>query len=98
MNSLESRKLLLIAESELNRAQLAEEWRTIAGDVRSITGQARTVSTLALAAASLVTGLVAFRRVRSSSAGGKNPWWQTLLKGAHLLGTLWLDSRPRPKS
>ena len=30
LNPLESRKQLLIAESELNRAQLVQEWQTMA--------------------------------------------------------------------
>jgi hypothetical protein len=98
MNSLESRKQLLIAESELNRAQLVEEWQAMADDVHSISGRARTVSSLALAAASLIGGLVAFRRIKSAPAGRKLSWWQTLLKGAQLVGSLWSEFRPRPKS
>jgi len=34
---LESRKQLLIAESELNRAQLSEEWQTMTHGVRDLT-------------------------------------------------------------
>jgi hypothetical protein len=33
MNPLESRKQLLIAESELNRAQLVQEWQAVADGV-----------------------------------------------------------------
>ena len=62
MNPLESRKQLLIAESELNRAQLVQEWQTMADEVHSLANQARTISSLASAAASLVAGLASFRR------------------------------------
>ena len=70
MNPLESRKQLLIAESELNRAQLVQEWQTMADGVRSVADRARTVSSLASAAASLIAGLASFRRVRSAPVTG----------------------------
>jgi len=98
MNPLESRKQLLIAESELNRAQLVQEWQTIADGVRSVADRARTISSLASAAVSLIAGLASFRRTRSAPAGEKPSWWQTLLKGAQLAGLLWSEFRPRPKS
>ncbi len=98
MNPLESRKQLLIAESELNRTQLVQEWQTMAEGVRSIARRARIISSLALAATSLFAGLVAFRRRKSASAVGKLPWWQTLLKGAQLAGSFWSEFCQRPKS
>ena len=98
MNPLETRKQLLIAESELNRAQLVQEWQTIADGVRSVADRARTISSLASAAVSLIAGLASFRRTRSAPAGEKPSWWQTLLKGAQLAGLLWSEFRPRPKS
>ena len=98
MNPLESRKQLLIAESELNRAQLVQEWQTMADGVRSVADRARTISSLASAAVSLIAGLVSFRRTRSAPAGEKPSWWQTLLQGAQLAGLLWSEFRPRPKS
>jgi len=98
MNPLELRKQFLLAESELNRAQLVQEWQTMADGVRSVADRARTVSSLASAAASLIAGLASFRRVRSAPVDGKLSWWQTLLKGAPLAGSLWSKFRPRPKS
>jgi hypothetical protein len=98
MNSLESRKRLLVAESELNRAHLAQEWTAAVDGVHSLSGQARTITSAAVAAGSLVAGLVAFRRARSASAGGKVHWWQSLLKGGLLAFSLWARSRPREKS
>ena len=106
MSPLELRKQLLIAESELNRAQLAEEWAAMTTGVRTFIGGARSFGSVVSAAALLVTGLAAFRRTKPAPAGEKPSWWQTLLKGAGMLSTLWLALRskgndqkdPAPKS
>jgi hypothetical protein len=94
LNPLELRKQLLIAESELNRAQLVGEWQVIAGEIRSLARQAGTISSLASAAASLIAGLASFRRTRSTPANGKPSWLQTILKGTGLISTLWEAFRP----
>jgi hypothetical protein len=93
MNPLKSRKQLLIAESELNRAQLVQDWQTMAGEVHSLANQARTISSFASAAASLVAGLASFRRKKSAPAAEKPSWLQTILRGAGLVSTLWLEFR-----
>ncbi len=88
MNPLESRKQLLIAESELNRAQLAQEWQTMAGEVRSLTSQARTIKSIASAIATLVAGVASLRHKKSGPAADEKPsWWKTFLKGAGLAGS-----------
>lgn len=93
MNPLESRKQLLIAESELNRAQLVQEWRTMADDVHSLTRQARTIGSFATATATLVAGLTSLCRKQSPPADEKPSWWKTLLKGGQLVGSLWSEFR-----
>jgi hypothetical protein len=98
INPLASRKQLLIAESELNRAGLVEEWQNLADGVRSLTSKARTIRSFASAAVSLIAGFTSFRRAKSAFAGEKPSWWQTLLKAAQLAGSLWLEFCPRPKS
>lgn len=98
MNPLELRKQILIAESELNRAQLLQEWQTMADGVRSVAERARTLSALTSTAALLLAGLASFRRFKSAPADGKSSGWRTLLKGAQLAGSLWSEFRPRPKS
>jgi negative regulator of sigma E activity len=95
MNPLESRKQLLIAESELNRAQLAHELQTMAQEVRSFVNQARTIGSYASAAASLVAGLAVFRRKKTTAAAEKPSWLQTILNGAQLAGSLWSEFRSR---
>ena len=98
MSPLQSRKQLLITESELNRAQLVQEWQTMADGVRSVADRARTISSIASTAASLIAGLAFFRRTRFAPGDERPSWWQTLLKGAPLAGLLWSKFRPRPKS
>jgi HPt (histidine-containing phosphotransfer) domain-containing protein len=89
MNSLDSRKQLLVAESELNRAQLVQEWRTMASEVHALTEQARSISSIASAVATLVAGLSSLRHKKSELAAEKPSWWKTLLKGAGLASSFW---------
>jgi hypothetical protein len=94
MNPLDSRKQLLIAESELNRAQLVHDWRTMAEGVRSLTDRVRSISSFATAAASLVAGFASFRRNKAAVADvGKPSWLQGILKSAGMLATFWQACR-----
>ena len=97
VNPLELRKELLIAESEINRVQLVEEWQAMATGIHSFAGRAKSVSALASAAAVLVTGVAAFRRGKSGSIGANPSWLQTVLKGAQMAGSLWLAFRARQR-
>ena len=81
LSPLAARKQLLLVESELNRAQMAQEWRTMAGEVLALASQARTVTALASAAASLISGLVSWRHKKSAPSAEKPSWLQTALKG-----------------
>jgi negative regulator of sigma E activity len=83
----------LIAESELNRAQLVQEWRVMRDEVHSLASQARSIGSIASAAATLVAGLSSLRRKKSEPAAEKPSWWQTLLKGAGLVGSFWSEFR-----
>jgi hypothetical protein len=93
MNPLASRKKLLVAESELNRAQLVQKWQTMADEVHALTRQARTFGLQASAAAVLVAGLASFRRKKSVPAAEKTSWLQTVLKGGGLVATIWQTFR-----
>jgi hypothetical protein len=83
----------LIAESELNRVQLAWEWGVITVDVRTFTEHVKTCGSLASSAALLVAGLAAFRHGKCVDADAKPSWLQTVVKRAGLVSTLWLAFR-----
>ena len=89
MTPLESRKQLLIAESELNRMQLGLDWCAITAEGRALTNAAKSFGAMASSAAVLVAGLAAWRRGKSAGADPKPSWLQTILKGARLVSTLW---------
>ena len=95
MSPLESRKRLLVAESELNRAQLLEEWQTVAAGMHTLGARVKSVGSLASAAALFVSGVSAFRRSRGPSNGEKTSWLQTAMKGAKVAGSIWLAFRAR---
>jgi len=94
INPLESRKKLLIAESEINRAQLLEEWKSMTEGVRIFGTRMKYVASVA---ALLVAGLAAFRRGKPADAETKPSWFKTAVKGAKLIGSIWLAFRARPR-
>ena len=93
LNPLESRKQLLIAESELNRAQMAGDMAALTAGVRTFTDRAKSFGSIASSAAVLVAGLAAFRRGKPVDADAKPSWLRTILKGAGLISTFWLAFR-----
>jgi hypothetical protein len=97
VNPLALRKRLLIAESEINRVGIQEEWQSMTAGVRSLAGRVNSVGSLASAAALLVAGVSAFRRGKFVSTDVKPSWFQSALKGAELAGTLWLAFRARSR-
>jgi hypothetical protein len=97
MNPLDSRKRLLIVESELNRAQLVQDWQNITDDVHALAGQARSLCSLTSAATNLVSGWLSFRRKTSAPDAEKTSWLQNILKGAQLAGSLWSEFRAPKK-
>ena len=93
VSPLEVRKQLLIAESELNRAQLSEEWQTMAHGVRDLAHWAKTIAAWAPSAALLVAGLAAFRRRKPAPAPKNSSWFQRILNGVRLASTIWFAFR-----
>lgn len=77
VSSLEVRKQLLVAESELSRALLSEEWSAMAHGAGGMARRARTVAAWASAAALLALGVTALRR-------GPRAAGATVLKGLRL--------------
>jgi hypothetical protein len=97
MNPLESRKRLLVAESELNRLQLSEEWHAMTDGIRGLADRVKSVSSLASVVALFVAGVAAFRRGKSVEADAKPSWLQTIVNGAGLISSLWQAIRARSR-
>jgi hypothetical protein len=93
MNPLASRKKLLVAESDLNRAQLVQEWQAMTDDVHALADRAKTLRSIMSNAASLATGLMSYRQKKYAPAAEKPSWLQTVLKGAGLVSTIWQTFR-----
>jgi|ERR1035438_5901007 hypothetical protein len=92
---LESRKQLLIAQSELNRAGLAEEWQGMAHGVRDFSQRAKNIASWTASAALLVAGVTALRRAPPRSGAAKTSLFQRILDGARVASTLWFTFRAR---
>ena len=97
MTPLASRKQLLIAESELNRAQLGQEWRAMSGSAHALAYRAGTIRSLATMALTLASSLVSVRQKNDAPAAEKTSWLQTILKGAQLAGSFWSEFRTPKK-
>ena len=89
MNPLESRKQLLIAESELNRAELSQEWRQMTHGVFGLAHRAMTIGAWASSAALLVAGVGALRRGPPTPSTAKSSWFQKILNIARVASTIW---------
>jgi hypothetical protein len=95
ISPLELRKQLLVAESELNRAQLVQELQTTVDGFRSLADHAKSFGLIISSTAILLGAFTAFRR-RSSGRTGARPFpFQSILKGASLIKRLWTVFRPR---
>ena len=88
MSPLELRKRLLIAESELNRARLHQEWRSLAAVVSGVADRASSWGALASSIVTIVAGLAALTRRSPAPVATKSTWWQKIASGARLVGSL----------
>jgi hypothetical protein len=95
LSPLESRKRLLLAESELNRAQLVEDLGALRSEVDELVDRVKSFNSIVSSAATLVSGLAAFRREKSTDGDGKSHWLRKLIKGAGLISRIWLAFRPK---
>jgi hypothetical protein len=86
---------LLIAESELNRAQMVGDLAALNSGLRTLAARAQSLRTIVSSGAVLVAGLAAWRRGKAGGADAKQSWLQTMVKGAGLVSSLWLAFRPR---
>jgi hypothetical protein len=89
MKALELQKQFLIAESELNRAQLVEDVATLTTGVRAFAGRAKSVGSIVSSVTTLALGLTGCGRSKPAKPATKVSWLHTLLKAAGLISTLW---------
>jgi hypothetical protein len=90
LNPLQTRKQLLIIESEVNRAQLVQECQAMADAIHSLARRAKTVSSLGVPIASLVTCFASLLCKKPDPAGKHVSWWKIILKGAGMISSLWI--------
>lgn len=95
LNPLVLRKQLLVAESELNRAQLLQEWESMTAPVRGFAERAKSFGAMASSATSLATGLFTFRRGTPAPAAAKPSWIDAVLKGVRLAASIGLAFRAK---
>ena len=92
---LELRKQLLIAESELNRVRLLQEWQTMGDGLYHLADQARSLNNMASSTMSLVSGLASLTSGEPAPTGSKISWFKKAISGARLASTIWLLFRSR---
>ena len=95
VSPLKLQKQLLVAESEINRARLLQEWQIVGDGLYQLADQARSFNTLATSTVSLVAGLAALTSGEAAPATAKFSWFKKALSGARLASTIWLMFRSR---
>ena len=99
LTPLQSRKQLLIAESEIIRVQLLQDWQKMADGLTSLGDRAKSFNTTASTIVSLVVGLATFTGRKSAPTSAKTSWFQKVLTGVRVASTIWLLFRtPNPRS
>lgn len=89
LNPLRSRKQLLIAESELNRAQVIGDMAALTTEVCALAARVQTFSFMASSAAGLLAG---FRNEPPATAA-KPSWLKNIFTGIEFASNLWLAFR-----
>jgi hypothetical protein len=91
LTPLETRKQMLLAESELNRIQFLHEWNELKGEIRRVTDPLKTAGAFISLAAETGTVLSILRPIfrRKNEAGEEKSWVSDLLDGAKAGISLW---------
>lgn len=95
VSTLELRKQLLIAESELNRTQLFDDLRKLKAEMSGHAHQAKTIAVWSWSAAMLMASLAGFRRCKVMAAGQKPSWFQRTLEWGQWASLFWRVFRRR---
>jgi hypothetical protein len=92
---LESHKQLLVAESELNRHQMVQEWCSLREGAQGMAGRAKSIGSVVSVTGMLMAGLGGLWRSKNLVAGGKTFWLPMIFKGAQVAASAWLAFRAR---
>ena len=91
MNTLETRKRLLIAESDLLRIQLSEDIESLRSAWDRSGARARVWGGLVTSVAALMAGMTTLRPKSTADGSNRRSWGALLLQGASLLSAVWLS-------
>jgi hypothetical protein len=100
LTPLESRKQLLLVESELNRVQLVNELHELKHEIRHLKEQVETVGAIASSAVKLATTFSAIGSAfthRGSEEKKKSSWVSALMNGARAGASIWSAFRSHSK-
>ena len=92
LTPLESRRQLLVLESELNRARLLNEVREVKNEVRHLRSQVHAMGSLVSSAAELASTFAAVGNAftaRSENDNGRSSWISTLIQGIKVGASVW---------
>jgi hypothetical protein len=89
LTPLETRKQMLLVESELNRAQLLNEMRDFKNEIQLLKDKLYVIGSVTSAAAKLAVTLSAVGRAFSLQDGVKSSWVSALVNGAKAGASLW---------
>ena len=93
MNTLAIRKRLLVAESELNRAQLVGDLRALKAEAYGLSCGATRWHSMVSSAAVMALGLASFPRRQAAATGARLCRAQIILIGAARIASLWMAPR-----
>ena len=97
MNELETRKQLLLAESEVNRVLIARHWERMTEGALGLAGEARRAGKLAALGGGLLGALGLFRLARAPKARAGRPWFRLVFSLARWAVPLWMELRKEPR-
>ena len=92
LTPLESRKQLLLVESELNRARLLNELRDFKGEIDNLKVQIHAIGSMASSAAKLANTFSAIGNAFTHDGEDeqkKTSWISTILNGARTGASIW---------
>jgi len=93
VTSLETRKRILVMESELNRAHLCHEVALLADELRNVSGQLQSAASVA---SSFFTSFAPESNgAAEEPAPAKPSWLSTIVRGVRFGTSLWLAFRSK---